>query len=40
VSGLGKLAAGNYEKEQAMAANDGSQIKWSDRIFERLQEES
>jgi len=48
LSGLGKLAAGNYEEgwsridgeEQAMAANGGSWIEQSGKRFERLQEEA
>jgi hypothetical protein len=48
LSGLGKLAAGNYEegwsringKEQAMAVNGGSRIERSGRKFGRLQEEA
>jgi hypothetical protein len=48
LSGSGKLAAGNNgegwsrtdEEEQAMAADGGSWIEWSGRIFGRLQEEA
>jgi hypothetical protein len=40
LNGLGKLATGNYEKEQVMVANGGSRIERSDRIFERLQKEA
>ncbi len=48
LSGSGKLAAGNNEEgwsrideeEQTMAADGGSWIKRSERIFGRLQEEA
>jgi hypothetical protein len=48
LSGSGKLAVGNNEEgwsrideeEQAMAANGGSWIERSRRIFGRLQEEA
>jgi len=48
LSGLGKLAAGNYEEgwsridgeEQAMAADSGSWIEQSGRRFKKLEEEA
>jgi len=48
LSGLGRLAAGNYEEgwsqidgeEQAMATDGGSWMERSGRRFEKLQEEA
>ncbi len=40
LSGPGELAAKNYEKDGAMAANSRSQIEQSSKRFARLLEEA
>ncbi len=40
LSGPGELAAGNYEKDGAMAADNGSRMERSGKSFARLLEEA